>query len=123
MPSLREDEQFVIEALCETYNGTWRIGEDPPDAYMTLKGHEVAVEISILTQHVFNEAGNSIPRLSQDSGVLRLCDELDEELKNIIPSEVEIILIITAPLKKIRQTKKHLINEIEMGPDQANYLK
>jgi len=27
--SLREDEKFVIEALCATYDGTWRIGEDP----------------------------------------------------------------------------------------------
>jgi len=34
--SLREDEQFVIEALCASYNGTWSIGEDPPDTYMAL---------------------------------------------------------------------------------------
>lgn len=111
--SLREDEQFVIEALCASYNGTWRIGEDPPDAYMALKGNEVAVEISILTQHVVGISGKSVPRLSQDSGVLRLCDEIDEELKNIMPSGVYILLTISAPLNKIRQTKADLINEIK----------
>ncbi|HZK12306.1 MAG TPA: hypothetical protein VFD10_08200 [Atribacterota bacterium] len=63
--SLREDEQFVIEALCASYNGTWRIGEDPPDAYMALKGNEVAVEISILTQYVVGKSSKSVPRLSQ----------------------------------------------------------
>ena len=111
--SLREDEHFVIEALCASYGGTWRIGEDPPDAYMSLNENEVAVEISILTQHVVSKSGKSVPRLSQDSGVLRLCDEVNEELKNIIPSGVYILLTISAPLNKIRQTKADLINEIK----------
>lgn len=110
--SLREDEHFVIEALCASYDGTWRIGEDPPDAYMSLSENEVAVEISILTQHVVSKSGKSVPRLSQDSGVLRLCDEVNEELKNVIPSGVYILLTISAPLNKIRQTKADLINEI-----------
>ncbi len=77
--SLRDDEYFVIEALCSSYDGTWRTGEDPPDAYMMLNDHEIAVEISILTQHVVCESGESVPRLSQDSGVLRLCDEVNVE--------------------------------------------
>jgi len=111
--SLRKDEQFVIKALCASYNGTWRIGEDPPDAYMVLKDNEVAVEISILTQHVVGKSGKSVSRLSQDIGVLRLSDEIDKELKNIIPSGVYILLTISAPLNKIRQTKADLINEIK----------
>lgn len=111
--SLREDEQFVIEALCASYGGTWRIGEDPPDAYMSLKENDVAVEISILTQHVVSKTGKSVPRLSQDSGVLHLCDEVNEELKNVIPSGIYIILTISAPINKIRQFKADLINEIK----------
>lgn len=111
--SLREDEHFVIEALCASYGGTWRIGEDPPDAYMSLSENEVAVEISILTQHVVSKTGKTVPRLSLDSGVLRLCDEVNEELKNVIPSGIYILLTISAPLNKIRQTKADLINEIK----------
>ena len=80
---------------------------------MNLNGNEIAVEISILTQHVIDKSGKVIPRLSQDSGVLRLCDEIEEELKNIIPSGVYILLTISAPLNKIRQTKADLINEIK----------
>lgn len=113
--SLREDEEFVIKSLCAAYGGTWRIGEDPPDAYLSLPEpeNEVAVEISILTQHVVDKSGRTVPRLSQDSGVIRLCDELNEELKNEIPSGVYVLLTISSPLNKIRQTKIDLIHEIK----------
>jgi len=111
--SLRGDEKFVNEALCSSYGGTWRIGEDPPDAYISLTENEVAVEISILTQHVVSKSGKPVPRLSQDNGVRRLCDEINEELKNDIPSGVYVLLTISSPLNKIRQTKTDLINEIK----------
>lgn len=112
-PVLREDEKFVIESLCAKYGGTYRIGEDPPDAYMSLNGNEIAVEISILTQHVVDKSGKTVPRLSQDTGVLRLCDEINEELKSDIPSGVYVLLTISSPLNKIRQTKADLINKIK----------
>ena len=112
--SLRKDEKFVIEALCASYGGTWRIGEDPPDAYMTLNEDEIAVEISVLTQHVVSKSGTQVPRLSQDTGVLRLCDEINEELKNDIPSGVYVLLTISSPLNKIRQTKTDLIDKIKV---------
>ena len=109
---LREDEKFVIEALCASYGGTWRIGENPPDAYISLSENEIAVEISNLTQHVVGKSGKPVPRLSQDTGVLRLCDEINEELKNEIQSGVYVLLTISSPLNKIRQTKAELTNEI-----------
>ena len=80
---------------------------------MMLSDHEVAVEISILTQHVVNESGKVVPRLSQDSGVRRLCDELNEELTNIIPPEMYIILTLSSPLKKIRKFKAALKDKIK----------
>lgn len=112
-PALREDEKFVIESLCAKYSGTYRIGEDPPDAYLSLNGNEIAVEISILTQHVVNKSGSPVPRLSQDTGVLRLCDEINEELKSDVPTGVYVHLTISSPLNKIRQTKTDLINKIK----------
>ncbi len=29
---LRGDEEFVMDAVAKTFSGTWRCGEDPPDA-------------------------------------------------------------------------------------------
>jgi hypothetical protein len=110
--SLREDEKFVIEALCALYGATWRIGEDPPDAYLSLPENEIAVEISILTQQVLCKSGKTVSRLSQDTGVLRLCNEINEILKNDIPSGEYVILTISSPLNRIRQTKIDFINEV-----------
>ncbi len=31
---LRGDEEFVMDAVAKTFSGTWRCGEDPPDAYL-----------------------------------------------------------------------------------------
>jgi hypothetical protein len=121
--SLREDEKFVIKALCYTYCGTWRDGEDPPDAYMSLTDGEIAVEISILTQHVAGKSGKPVPRLSQDTSVLRLLDEIDEALKTDIPSGVYILLTIPSPLNKIRQTKIDLIKEIKRIAQERTFNK
>jgi len=112
-PVLREDEVFVIESLCSKYGGTYRTGEDPPDAYMSLNDNEIAVEISTLTQHVVDRSGKHVPRLSQDTGVLRLCNELDKELKSSVPPGVYVLVIISSPINKIRQTKADLINKIK----------
>jgi len=81
---------------------------------MSLTKNEVAVEITILTQHVVSKSGKQVPRLSQDNGVLRLCNEINKELKNDIPSGVYVQLILSSPLNKIRQTKADLIGEIKV---------
>jgi len=79
---------------------------------MSLRDNEIAVEISILTQHVVDKSDKFVPRLSQDIGVLRLCDELNEVLKSKIPSGVYVLLKISSPLNKMRQTKTDLINKV-----------
>lgn len=105
---IREDERFVIEALCGSLGGTWRSGEDPPDVYLKIGSAEIAVEISTLTQHVQGKNGEPEPRLSQDSGVLKLCNELNEELQSYIRPEEYIILTLHAPIDKLRKFKNKL---------------
>ena len=40
---LSKDEPFVIESLSTSYEGSWRPGEDPPDAYLMQENVEVAI--------------------------------------------------------------------------------
>jgi hypothetical protein len=47
--ALRDDEAFVITSIANSLSGTWRPGEDPPDAYLSFGIETVAVEISILS--------------------------------------------------------------------------
>lgn len=112
---LREDELFVIEALSTSLTGSWRKGEDPPDAYLLREGTEIAVEISILTQHIMSESGSLIPRLSEDTGVIRLCDELDDELGADIPSGIYILLTLHSPIVKIRKFKELLKHQLALA--------
>lgn len=58
--TLRDNEKFVIEALSGSLGGSWRIGENPPDAYLMQREVEVAVEISTLTQYVMGRSGNHV---------------------------------------------------------------
>ncbi|MFH1372899.1 MAG: hypothetical protein ABII79_03790 [bacterium] len=109
---LREDEIFVVKTLCAVLSGTYRAGENPPDAYLSYEGKEVAVEISTLTQHVISDSGDAIPRLSQDTGVIRLCDELDGELGKDVPNGVYVILTLHSPINKIRKFKELLKQQV-----------
>jgi hypothetical protein len=49
---LKPDEEFVARSLATHFDGIWSPGENPPDIYLEIGSGAVAVEISILTQHV-----------------------------------------------------------------------
>jgi len=112
MNELRSDEEFVIKALAETLGVNWCAGENPPDAYLMIDNGTVAVEISTLTQAVFNGTEFGKERRSDDEGPLRLFDELDYELKGQIPKGIYVILSLSAPIKKLRKFKIILAKRI-----------
>lgn len=109
---LRPDEKYCIEAVAASVGGKWSEGEDPPDAYLSIGNDNIAVEISTLTQHVTDDNGGTKPRLSEDSAAIRLCNELDEELKTRIPAGRKILLILSAPIYSARKLKPRLGAEI-----------
>jgi len=109
---LREDEEFVIRSLASSFEGRWDVGENPPDAYLIVKGKRISVEISTLTQHVPSSKGGLIPRLSEDSTAIRICEELNDEIHEHISECTTILLTINSPILKARQTKKLLAEKI-----------
>lgn len=110
--ALRPDEKFCIDSVAASIGGKWSEGEDPPDAYLSIDNKDIAVEISTLTQYVTDHNNVSKPRLSEDTTGIRLCNELDEELKNRIPSGRTLLLILSAPIKSARKLKPKLEEEI-----------
>ena len=109
---LKPDEDFVIRSLAAHFQGTWSLGENPPDAYLTIGEETVAVEISTLTQHVVDERGGTHARLSEDATALWLANELDKELRNAIPDGRMVVLTLRAPVVKARRTKEELKDRI-----------
>jgi len=104
---MRKDEMFVAEAVASWCRGTYRPGENPPDAYVTMHAETVALEVSTLTQYVTDDRGTR-PRLSDDGPALTLADELDSELTTDIPDGHLIVLTLTSPILKLRKTKAAL---------------
>lgn len=109
---LRSDEKFVARSLADHFMGTWRDGEDPPDAYLQIGNEVAAVEISTLTQHVRDERGDLKPRLSEDSSAIWLANELNKELKATIPNELLVMLTLSSPILKARKVKVLLKEKI-----------
>jgi len=109
---LRPDEQFCIEAVVSSVGGRWSEGEEPPDAYLNTGNERIAVEISTLTQYVTDQNTGSRPRLSGDTTAIRLCNELNHDLKNDIPENRTVLLILSAPIYRARKLKPKLSAEI-----------
>jgi hypothetical protein len=108
---MREEEKFVIQSIATVYSGDWKPGSDPPDAYLTIADRTIAVEISMLTQHVTDDRGTR-PRLSDDTAAIRLANELDAELKSDVSTGKHIMLVLSSPIRDYRKTKVELKNEI-----------
>ncbi|MDH6258422.1 hypothetical protein [Bradyrhizobium sp. BR13661] len=105
---LKPDEEFVARSLATHFDGIWSPGENPPDIYLEIGSGAVAVEISILTQHVVDERGGTKPRLSEDSTALWLANELEKELSAIILAGRVFVLTLRAPISNARRTKEAL---------------
>jgi len=100
---LRYDEEHVIKSVAKEFSGTWRPGEDPPDAYLSINGQEIAVEISTLVQ-TMTVNGRTQSRLSDDVPAGDLLDKLNVELQRLIPDRHRIIITLKSPILQFRKT-------------------
>ena len=48
MRDLKKQERIAIEAVSRRFSATWEKGTDPPDAYITVAGKRVAVDVTTL---------------------------------------------------------------------------
>ena len=104
---LRDDEKFVIESVAKEFAGTWRIGDNPPDAYLTFNANTVAIEITTLTQHITDDRGTR-PRASDDAAITPLVDDLNAKLHDLVPDRYSIGLVLSTPILKLRKTTADL---------------
>jgi hypothetical protein len=116
---LRDDEKLVIESVAKEFTGTWKLGENPPDAYLTFNANTIAVEITTLTQHVTDDRCTR-PRASDDAPIYPLVDGLNAKLHDLIPDGYSIGLVLSTPILKPRKTTsdlaKYLCNRLSDIP-------
>jgi hypothetical protein len=109
---LRPEEEFVKDSLVKYFGGpdkakAWE-GENPPDIYVEIEGECIAVEITTLSPVSFDADGTVQNRATTECSIFDLCNELDSELRDGIPSEISIWLNLYVPVKNVRRFKKEL---------------
>ncbi|WP_158808457.1 hypothetical protein [Beijerinckia sp. L45] len=111
---MRRDEVRVAEALQSHFGVSYRVGENPPDIYLTFESGDVAVEISTLSQLVDDGEGGLRPRRSAEAPAVKLIKDLNLELGDRIPFGRHFVLVVpsplTAPRKATKAARELLIN-------------
>src|SRR5437867_13354583 len=108
-----------MDAIVEVFSGTWRCGDNPPDAYFRISDLEIAVEISTLMDFRPGGPNGRISRMSDDMPAVQLVNELNEELKGEIPSGFAVILRDETPFHHKRAVKGPLqakVRELLLHP-------
>ena len=82
--------------------GSYRDGEDPPDAYIDMVDRVIAVEVTRLIEPMLE--GSSFtgqPRLAGDSPSEKMASDLKKLFEERIPAGQSLMLMVSAPLNNV----------------------
>jgi hypothetical protein len=117
MSGLGKRERAALEAVARHFSATWEKGEAPSDAYLTIAGTRIAVEVTTTKQGLADRGGPTKPRLRFDRVALRFVRRLQDALSASVPDGNTLILTITAPIRVPAKTAAVL--EDNIGTDLA----
>jgi hypothetical protein len=109
--ALRADEKLVVEAIARHYSATSREGQNPPDAYLSIHGQDILLEVTQLTEQV-QVAGQLVPRRTHDVSGIRILSQLSDSLEAALPPNRCIGLILDMPVENPNAFKRDLENEL-----------
>jgi hypothetical protein len=95
---LRKQERAAIEAVARHFSAAWDKGEGPPDAFLTIAGKRIAVEVTTLKQPIGDRGGLAKARLRFDRVALGLVRRLQAALSESVPDGKTVIVTVTAPI-------------------------
>jgi hypothetical protein len=113
MGELKKHERTAIEAVARRFSAAWESGGDPPDAYITVAGKRVAVDITTLKRRGTGQGSAAKPRLRFDKVVIRLMERLQTTLGETVPDGLTVVLTITAPIRLPAKTAAALEDKIQ----------
>jgi hypothetical protein len=110
--NLKKQERAAIEAVARSFSATWEPGSNPPDAYLTVAGQRVAVDVATLKRRT-SERNAAKPRLRFDKVVIRLMERLQSALSETVPDGMTVLLTVTAPIRLPSKTAESLEDKIQ----------
>lgn len=118
---LRLDEKSILDKLAAKFGGTYRAGDDPPDAYLCLDDTEVGVEVTRLTPCMRLKDGSTISSQEFFRNGKLVCQKLARKLHEDTYSGLGIILFFSKPVSNSTKTAELLkIKVREMLADSIN---
>jgi len=127
MSELRKAEQFAVGAVAKHFAATWQSGEGPPDAYMTVGGRRIALDVAVIAQQPLGRKRVAKARLREDVVARRVLCDIESALRAHVPDGKTIILTVGAPIKVPKKLlaalTNTLLNYLESGAEETEEKK
>lgn len=99
------------------------MGEDPPDAYTTMRGRRIALDVAIIGQPARSRTVIKA-RLREDRVARRVLRSLESAVRAHVPNQKSIILTLGAPIKVPKQLitalTKRLLDAIQSDVEERD---
>ncbi len=116
MVRLRAPQRAAIELVAKRFSASWEAADAASaDAWLTIAGERVAVEVTTLEPSLAEPA--KPPRLRFDRVALRLVRQLRAGLSEIMPDGQAAVVTVTAPIRLPARTAAALESRIRDGLD------
>jgi hypothetical protein len=100
MSESKNARQSAIEAVARQFKATWQSAEGPPDAYLTVRGRQVALDVALIDPLRFRQKpAAKATRLREDKVAQRVLRDINSALDAHVPAGRAIVLTLGAPIK------------------------
>jgi hypothetical protein len=112
MSDVKKQGRTVVEAVARRFSAKW--DSDPSNAYITVAGKRVAVDIATLKPRGSGQGDAAKPGLRFDKVATRLIARLQATLGETVPDGMTVLLTITAPIRLPSKTAAALEVKIQI---------
>ena len=110
MSELSKAEQIAVGAVARHFAATWQSGEGPPDAYVTVSGRRIALDVAVIAQHPPRRKRVAKARLREDVVARRVLRDIESALRAHVPDGKTIVLTLGAPIRVSKKLVAALTN-------------
>lgn len=114
MSDLKKQERTAaIEAVTRRFSATWETSSDPRNAYLTVAGKRIAVNITTLKRRSNGRGSAAKPGLRFDKVATRVMERLQAALGQAVPDRMTVLLTVAAPIRLPSRTVTALEYKIQ----------
>jgi hypothetical protein len=111
MPESKNAQQTAIEIVAKQFSATWQSGEGPPDAYLTVRGRKIALDVALVAPLQPRQKAAAKARMRprqkpvararfrEDKVAQRVLRDISSTLHAHVPDGKALILTLGAPIK------------------------